>query len=58
MPSNGLQMLALYVVPSMILDGAIHMYYAIKTTFGIFRVIALVSIISSGVVKKCEFEAL
>lgn len=35
MPSNGLQMLVLYVVPSMILDSAIYMYNAIKTTSGL-----------------------
>lgn len=48
----------LYVVPGMILSGVIHIYYAIKTTSGIFSVIALVSIISSEVVNMCEFEAL
>lgn len=34
-------MLALYIVPSMILNGAIHMYYAIKTIPGICSVIVL-----------------
>ena len=49
-------MLALYVMPFMILNGAIHIYYAINATSWIFSVLALVSMLSSEVLKVWEFE--